>query len=409
MSIDRRFALIAENGDVLFPYRKLQEATGRTGFALSTRDDRDRKGGAGYTAELAEVIRRVVLHGDAVRARTDGKSSPERDGSIGLGKKAAHKFYVAPEFEQLVIGSAFERVSSLPTQRRERRTGGAHLSLPRDPLSEIALLVVEDFVEALRANDDELTDPQRAMLAAHYAAPGHLQSVRKLADAAGLDSEVSASVEYGKVGRMVATDAGISSPGSWIQFLATASAPNANDGETGWVMREPLARALEELGLVEPVTSSLVASVAKAELASESGFNDLSDTEKQALVNARIGQGSFRRRMLKLWGGRCAVTGCAIGEVLTASHAWPWAESSNEARLDEFNGLPLAATLDRLFDRGLIGFADDGRIVKSKTLQWTELAILAITPETKLRTIHARNIRYLQLHRAKNGLDVVQE
>ncbi|MGO7165362.1 HNH endonuclease, partial [Rhizobium johnstonii] len=64
--------------------------------------------------------------------------------------------------------------------------------------------------------------------------------------------------------------------------------------------------------------------------------------------------------MLAQWHGRCAVTSCNLPAVLRASHIVPWREASNAERLDPENGLPLVATLDALFDVGLISFDDQG-------------------------------------------------
>lgn len=48
---------------------------------------------------------------------------------------------------------------------------------------------------------------------------------------------------------------------------------------------------------------------------------DLGPTEKDALIKARRGQGTYRRQMLELWNGQCAVTGLAVQSALVASHA----------------------------------------------------------------------------------------
>lgn len=87
---------------------------------------------------------------------------------------------------------------------------------------------------------------------------------------------------------------------------------------------------------------------------------DIGPTIKKALVNARVGQGKFRADVLKLWNGRCAVSGCYTADVLRASHIKPWRDSTNEERLDPRNGLALAATWDALFDAGLITFDEAG-------------------------------------------------
>jgi hypothetical protein len=84
----------------------------------------------------------------------------------------------------------------------------------------------------------------------------------------------------------------------------------------------------------------------------------LDSTEREVLVNARIGQGRFRSDLVTAWGKgeKCALTEIAIPEMLIASHIKPWRESSNSERLDPMNGLLLAAHVDKLFDRFLLSF-----------------------------------------------------
>jgi predicted restriction endonuclease len=90
-----------------------------------------------------------------------------------------------------------------------------------------------------------------------------------------------------------------------------------------------------------------------------------SETTRQALISARLGQGQFRVDLERRWNGRCALTDCGIIAMLRASHIKPWAKSSNHDRLNPDNGLLLAAHVDALFDCGLISFADDGRMIMS--------------------------------------------
>ncbi|MDO6461509.1 HNH endonuclease signature motif containing protein [Granulosicoccaceae sp. 1_MG-2023] len=88
---------------------------------------------------------------------------------------------------------------------------------------------------------------------------------------------------------------------------------------------------------------------------------DLSQTEKDRLICARVGQGAFRKDVLSLWGGQCAATLSSEQVMIIASHIVPWRRcESNEQRLDPANGIPLCASLDRLFDRGLITFKRSG-------------------------------------------------
>jgi hypothetical protein len=48
---------------------------------------------------------------------------------------------------------------------------------------------------------------------------------------------------------------------------------------------------------------------------------------------------------------------------LVASHCKPWRDSSNEERLNGENGLLLTPSIDHLFDRGFIGFENNGALI----------------------------------------------
>lgn len=89
------------------------------------------------------------------------------------------------------------------------------------------------------------------------------------------------------------------------------------------------------------------------------------ETERKAIIQSRIGQGSFRKSLLDKYHGRCIITGINHPKLLVASHIKPWAVSSNKERLSVENGLLLSATYDRLFDSGLITFDRQGKIFLS--------------------------------------------
>ena len=95
-------------------------------------------------------------------------------------------------------------------------------------------------------------------------------------------------------------------------------------------------------------------------------FKDTSvrETDRIAIVKARVGQGLFRERVSSIE-RRCRVTGVENPTHLIASHCKPWRDSSNEERLDGENGLLLTPSIDHLFDRGFIGFEGNGRLIIS--------------------------------------------
>jgi len=132
-------------------------------------------------------------------------------------------------------------------------------------------------------------------------------------------------------------------------------------------------------------------------------FLEAPETMKPTLVNSRIGQGKYRQELLKLWDSSCAITGCAIDEVLIASHIKKWSESSNQERLDKFNGLLLSASIDRLFDRGLISFSDDGFLLCKPQVTIKALSQLGISKKSKLNFLHKKTQLYLAFHRKYFG------
>ena len=124
-------------------------------------------------------------------------------------------------------------------------------------------------------------------------------------------------------------------------------------------------------------------------------------TSRKGLVTSRIGQGAYRHRILKRWKYRCAVSASSVKEILIASHIVPWRESTDEERVDIHNGLLLSPIYDALFDRHLISFDDEGRIILSKSVSEAEFLKLGITGDEKIENLSDRNKDYLKRHRDK--------
>src|SRR6185437_5341986 len=88
------------------------------------------------------------------------------------------------------------------------------------------------------------------------------------------------------------------------------------------------------------------------------------ETDRLAIIRARKGQGLFKERVGQIE-TRCRITGVENPTHLVASHCKPWRDSSNEERLNGENGLLLTPSIDHLFDRGFIGFEDNGKLIIS--------------------------------------------
>jgi hypothetical protein len=91
-------------------------------------------------------------------------------------------------------------------------------------------------------------------------------------------------------------------------------------------------------------------------------------TEALGSVKLRRGQEYFRQAVINNCGGRCALTGLAVRDLLIASHILPWG-TYPEQRLEVRNGLSLSRLHDAAFDRGLIAFDAQFRLLLSPRLK----------------------------------------
>jgi hypothetical protein len=126
-------------------------------------------------------------------------------------------------------------------------------------------------------------------------------------------------------------------------------------------------------------------------------------TEAERLMIQRIGQDVFREALMDYWGGRCPLTGITEPALLRASHIVPWAECTDEQRLDVHNGLLLSALWDAAFDRGLVSFADDGAVLVSPNLGLKARDVLGLSATPRLTGLREQHCANLSLHRARYG------
>lgn len=104
-----------------------------------------------------------------------------------------------------------------------------------------------------------------------------------------------------------------------------------------------------------PLISSLVAEI--------NGSNR-KQSEKDRLIQARIGQGEYRMKLIEEC-QFCPFTMVNDERLLIASHIKPWAKSNDKEKIDPKNGFALTPTYDKLFDGGFISFTDDKKLIVS--------------------------------------------
>jgi putative restriction endonuclease len=103
----------------------------------------------------------------------------------------------------------------------------------------------------------------------------------------------------------------------------------------------------------------------------------ITETQREQVVLARRGQGLFKSRVMNIERA-CRITGVIREEHLRASHCKPWRDSTNEERLNGENGLLLTPNADHLFDRGFIGFEQNGDLLVSPVADKASLSRLGI-------------------------------
>lgn len=126
----------------------------------------------------------------------------------------------------------------------------------------------------------------------------------------------------------------------------------------------------------------------------------ISETEKEILAKSRIGQGIYRDSLLSKYNGKCMLCGLQYKGLLIASHIKEWSEANNDERVDVNNGLLLCTLHDTLFDKHLITFDDNGKIMISPKLNIEDRALCNITEESKIK-MEPGIAKYMEYHRNK--------
>jgi hypothetical protein len=122
-------------------------------------------------------------------------------------------------------------------------------------------------------------------------------------------------------------------------------------------------------------------------------------TERKGLVTSRVGQGAYRKRIIHRWEYKCAVTNYDKLDILIASHIVPWSAANDLERLDVDNGILLSPTYDALFDRHLISFENNGKILLDESIEARAFAKIHVSGRERIQSFSSDNIPYLERHR----------
>jgi len=124
-------------------------------------------------------------------------------------------------------------------------------------------------------------------------------------------------------------------------------------------------------------------------------------TERLGLVVSRVGQGAYRKSIINRWENKCAVTSFNDGRILIASHIHPWKDANDDERLDVDNGILLSPVYDALFDRRLVTFDTNGKIVLSEAITSLEFNKIGVSGNERIKRLSTGNLSYLTRHQAE--------
>ena len=183
----------------------------------------------------------------------------------------------------------------------------------------------------------------------------------------------------------------------YIELVATGNAlsipPTLTPSTTGATLSSSVRSATLPARRVRTVrsTTSLLGSISR-----------LTQTEKDAVVKQRVGQGLFKGLLKNKYGCKCALCSITTESMLVASHIKKWSDCANDAeRLDDNNGLLLCAHHDALFDKHLITFDEHtGTLIVSPTLSTAEQTELNISSIPNI-TVTPQMQPYMADHHSK--------
>lgn len=125
----------------------------------------------------------------------------------------------------------------------------------------------------------------------------------------------------------------------------------------------------------------------------------IKQAERQEISRAREGQGRYREQLLEQC-RFCPFTMIADERLLIASHIKPWAASTDQEKIDPYNGYILSPLYDKLFDRGFITFTEKRHIILSEFISPYTWKQIGLTNDTFVKALpmDEKRAEYLKFH-----------
>lgn len=119
----------------------------------------------------------------------------------------------------------------------------------------------------------------------------------------------------------------------------------------------------------------------------------------ERVIKARVNQTYFRYSLINLY-KKCVLCGLTNTTLLRASHSKPWSESNPSEKVDPMNGLLLCPNHDLLYDKHLITFDKNKKIMISPALTENDIKLLNISKDSYIN-LPDEAMKYIEYHRHK--------
>jgi predicted HNH restriction endonuclease len=180
---------------------------------------------------------------------------------------------------------------------------------------------------------------ERGILAVHYQAPSRTLTAGQAAEALGYDHHAPVNAAYGRLARKVGKALSWR-PEEWEVQVGIVATLTKSGRHWQWHLRPEVATALENLGWVDPSTTSL------PEETDDTGIYP-EGARKRITVNAYERNSSARRKCVEHHGYACMVCGirlsCMYGEIgkryIHIHHLLPMSELEGEYGVDPVKDL----------------------------------------------------------------------
>ena len=124
--------------------------------------------------------------------------------------------------------------------------------------------------------------------------------------------------------------------------------------------------------------------------------------ESEAKSKIRKGKQRFKQALSPIWNNECAICSINSSDLLHASPAKAWKDSTEEEKMDPFNGILLCSNHDALYTKGYIAFDGQGKIHISDRIKETDYEKYMIHSKIRIKRQEDHK-KYLKWHK-KNVL-----